>query len=100
MVGWASFTVIATPAMIPRKPKTRSRQVARLAASHQITRSRQHNSGPKTATIQYFVAPPSETLGPYRAATIRTANTRAGHALSGRNVLPEPGAGGSVMFSG
>src|SRR5207249_8896812 len=82
--------VSAALATRPRKPNNVSRQVARLAASHQISKRRQLNSGPKTATIQYFAAPSSERPGPNRAATIRRASRNAGQALSGRNCLREP----------
>ena len=81
--------VIAALATRPRKPNNLSRQVARLAASHQISKSRQANSGPKTATIQYFAAPSSEMPGPNRAASIRRASRNAGQALSGRNCFRE-----------
>src|SRR5205085_10233914 len=52
MLGWTRAIEMAAAAMIPRKPKTRSRQVARLAASHQIRISKQHRIGPKTEIIQ------------------------------------------------
>src|SRR5438105_6063022 len=81
--------VIAALATSPRKPNNLSRQVARLAASHQISKRRQPNSGPKTATIQYFAAPSSEMPGPNRVASISRASRNAGQALSGRNVLRE-----------
>src|SRR5438477_12775717 len=93
---------IAALAIRPRKPNNLSRQVARLAASHQISKSRQPNSGPKTATIQYFAAPSSKIPGPNRAASITEASRNAGQALSGRNGLREPsGALGrsGVLFS-
>ena len=83
------------------KPNNLSRQVARLAASHQISKRRQLNSGPKTATIQYFAAPSSEMPGPNRAASISRASKNAGQALSGRNCLCKPsgGPGRSGAFS-
>src|SRR4051794_39106310 len=81
---------MAAPATKPRKPNTLSRQVARLAASHQISKRRQANSGPKTATIQYFAAPSSKKPGPNRAASISKASKTAGQALSGRTCLREP----------
>src|SRR5712672_699385 len=92
--------VTAALATRPRKPNNLSRQVARLAASHQISKSRQPNNGPKTATIQYFV-PSSEMAGPNRAASIRRASRNAGQALSGRNCLREPSGvlGRSGAFS-
>src|SRR6267378_3764916 len=80
---------IAALATRPRKPNNLSRQVARLAASHQISKRRQPNSGPKTATIQYLAAPSSEMPGPNRVASIRRATRNAGQALSGRNCLRE-----------
>src|SRR5436190_10914256 len=85
MVGWASATVSAAAAMIPRKPKSLSRQVALLAVSHQIRMSRQHNIGPNTATIQYFEAPSSNSAGPNRAANIRTTRSTAGQVRNERN---------------
>src|SRR5215213_2235477 len=93
--------VMAAVAPRPRKPNTLSRHVARLAASHQITRSRQHKSGPNTDTIQYFAPPPSIMSGPNRAATIRKASRNAGQALSGRNGLRAPSGvlGCSGVFS-
>src|SRR6266568_4416901 len=93
--------VIAALATRPRKPNNLSRQVARLAASHQISKRRQPNSGPKTAIIQYFAAPSSEMPGPNRAASIRTASRNAGQALSGRNCLRDPSGvlGRSGAFS-
>ena len=39
-------------------PDSRSFQVARLTATHQINISTQHNSGPKTAIIQWEESPP------------------------------------------
>src|SRR5439155_12201255 len=93
--------VLAALATRPRKPNNLSRQVARLAASHQISKRRQPNSGPKTATIQYFEAPSSEMPGPNRAASIRRASRNAGQARSGRNRLGEPSGelGRSGAFS-
>src|SRR5438309_7583809 len=93
--------VIAALATRPREPNTLSRQVARLAASHQISKRRQPNSGPKTPTIQYFAAPSSEMPGPNRAASISRASRNAGQALSGRNCLREPSGvlGRSGAFS-
>src|SRR6266436_4870013 len=93
--------VIAALAIRPRKPNKLSRQVARLAASHQITKRRQPNNGPKTDTIQYFAAPSSEMPGPKRVASIRRATRSAGQALSGRNCLREPSGvlGRSGAFS-
>src|SRR5258708_40241716 len=93
--------VIAALATRPRKPNNLSRQVARLAASHQISKRRQPNIGPKTDTIQYFVAPSSEMPGPNRAASISRASRNAGQALSGRNCLREPSGvlGRSGAFS-
>src|SRR6266542_2967398 len=81
--------VIAALATKPRKPNNLSRQVARLAASHQISKRRQPNSGPKTATIQYFAAPSSERPGPNRAPSIGKATRNAGQALIGQNCLRE-----------
>src|ERR1043166_3239594 len=80
---------ITALAITPRNPNNLSRQVARLAASHQINKKRQPRSGPKTDTIQYFAAPSSKTPGPNRAASIRTGSKNAGHALSGRHCLRE-----------
>src|SRR6266436_8951816 len=93
--------VIAALAARPRKPNKLSRQVARLAASHQIIKRTQPNSGPKTATIQYFAAPSSEMPGPNRVASISRASRNAGQALSGRNGLREPSGvlGRSGAFS-
>ena len=93
--------VLAALATRPRKPNNLSHQVARLAASHQISKRRQPNSGPKTATIQYFAAPSSEMPGPNRAASIRRPSRNAGQALSGRNCLREPSGvlGRSGAFS-
>src|SRR5438445_2404682 len=93
--------VLAALATRPRKPNNLSRQVARLAASQQITKRRQPNNGPKTATIQYFAAPSSEMPGPNRVASIRRASRNAGQALSGRNCLREPSGalGRSGAFS-
>src|SRR5436190_19928404 len=93
---------MAAVAIRPRKPNTLSRHVARLAASHQITRRRQHNSGPNTDTIQYLAPPPSNMSGPNRAATISKASSIAGHARSGRKCLREPsevlGRSGAFSF--
>src|SRR5258706_16351135 len=50
MGGGAGVMVIAALATRPRKPNNLSRQVARLAPSHQINKRRQPNNGPKTAT--------------------------------------------------
>src|SRR5213083_571771 len=52
MVGCTRAMEIAAPPMSPRKPNKRSRQVARLAASHQIKIRRQHKIGPKMEIIQ------------------------------------------------
>src|SRR5438128_2349515 len=90
---------IAPLATRPRKPNNLSRQVARLAASHQISKRRQPNSGPKTATIQYFEDPSSEMPGPNRAASISRASRNAGQALSGPNLSPSGGPGRSGAFS-
>src|SRR5258706_11306238 len=47
--------------------------------------SRQHNSGPNTAAIQYFDAPCSNSAGPNRAPSISTTRSRAGQVRNGRN---------------
>ena len=72
--------------MIPKNPKTLSRQVALLAASHQIRMSRPHNVGPNTAAIQYFAAPSSNRPGPNRAPSIRATSVTAGQVRNGRKL--------------
>src|SRR5258708_35949257 len=88
--GSTSTIVIANTATSPRKPKTRSFQVARLAASHQITSSRQQTIGPIMANIQYFAKPPSRNAGTNRAAIITTTRNTAGQTRRGpeRDGLP------------
>jgi hypothetical protein len=80
------MTATTTAATSPRKPNNRSRQVARLAASHQMSRRRQQRRGPKTEIIQYFAIESAETSGPNLPASMSSANNTAGHALNGRNV--------------
>src|SRR6266516_1494974 len=79
-----STIVIANTEASPRKPKTRSFQVARLAASHQITSSRQQTIGPIMANIQYFAKPPSRNAGANRVITIKATRTTAGQTRRGR----------------
>src|SRR3989442_9162326 len=76
--GSTSIIIIANTAASPRKPKTRSFQVARLAASHQITRSRQQTIGPIMANIQYFAKPPSRNAGTNRVIIIKATRITAG----------------------
>src|SRR2546430_4207528 len=70
--------------MSPRKPRTRSFQVARLAASHQISRSRQQSIGPIMATIQYLAKPPSRYAGAKRATIISRTRNTPGQTRKGR----------------
>ncbi len=85
-VGWTRATTIAAPATKPRKPNTRSRQVALLAASHQITKSRQLNRARKP--------PPSSIARPCPAGspgqTVPPASAVRGEPPA------RPGAGGTV----
>src|SRR6266516_3514451 len=82
--GSTSTIIIANTAASPRKPKTRSFQVARLAASHQITSSRQQTIGPIMANIQYFAKPPSRNLGTNRVTIIKATRITAGQMRRAR----------------
>src|SRR6266498_4157523 len=82
--GSTSTIVIANTAASPRKPKTRSFQVARLAASHQITSSRQQTIGPIMANIQYLAKPPSRNVGTNRVIIIKATRITAGQTRSAR----------------
>src|SRR2546425_12378248 len=82
--GSTSTIIIANTAASPRKPKTRSFQVARLAASHQITSSRQQTIGPIMANIQYFAKPPSRNAGTNRVIIIKATRTTAGQTRRAR----------------
>src|SRR5262245_24494031 len=82
--GSTSDIVVANTATSPRKPKTRSFQVARLAASHQITRKRQQSIGPIMATIQYLDKPPSRNAGTNRATIIKATRITAGQTRRAR----------------
>src|SRR5213594_4854945 len=82
--GSTSIIIIANTAASPRKPKTRSFQVARLAASHQITRSRQQTIGPIMANIQYLAKPPSRNAGTNRVITIKATRITAGQTRKAR----------------
>src|SRR6266704_6580106 len=82
--GSTSTMVNANTAMSPRKPKTRSFQVARLAASHQITSSRQQTIGPIMANIQYFAKPPSRNAGTNRVIIIKATRIAAGQTRRAR----------------
>src|SRR5712675_1567929 len=82
--GSTSIMVNANTATSPRKPKTRSFQVARLVASHQITSSRQQTIGPIMANIQYLAKPPSRNLGTNRVTTIKATRITAGQTRRAR----------------
>ena|SRR6185369_12269821 len=82
--GSTSAIVAANTAAIPRKPKTRSFQVARLAASHQIKTSRQQTKGPIMANIQYFAKPPSRNAGTNRVIIIKATRIMAGQTRRAR----------------
>src|SRR5436309_10906690 len=82
--GSTSTITIANTAASPRKPKTRSFQVARLAASHQITSSKQQTIGPIMANIQYFAKPPSRNLGTNRMIIIKATRITAGQTRRAR----------------
>src|SRR6266498_3042993 len=82
--GSTSTIVIANTAASPRKPKTRSFQVARLAASHQITSSRQQTIGPIMANIQYLAKPPSRNAGTNRVIIIKATRITAGQTRRAR----------------
>src|SRR5436190_19076257 len=84
--GSTSSRVSANAPASPRKPKTRSFQVARLAASHQITSSAQQAIGPIMANIQYFARPPSRNAGTNRAIIITTTRITAGQTRRARTV--------------
>src|SRR5438552_10583757 len=82
--GSTSAIIIANTAASPRKPKTRSFQVARLAASHQMTSSRQQTIGPIMANIQYLAKPPSRNLGTNRVIIIKATRITAGQTRKAR----------------
>ena len=88
MVGSTSNSVKASAAGIPRKPDSRSFQVARLALSHQINMSKEHKRGPNTATIQCLESPPSSSVGANLAASISALKRTAGQMRSARKGLP------------
>src|SRR5438552_2840166 len=100
--GSTSTVVIANTAASPRKPKTRSFQVARLTATHQIISSRQQPIGPIIANIQYFAKPPSRNAGTNRviiikATRITAGQTRRARAADGRTGELDPA--GAASFS-
>src|SRR4051812_12877767 len=64
IVGCTSAKTMAAPPINPKTPNPLPRHVARLAATHQITKSKQHSSGPNTEAIQYFAEPFSNSPGP------------------------------------
>src|SRR6185503_2286142 len=76
--------VNANTATSPRKPKRRSFQVARLAASHQISSSRQQSIGPIMANIQYLAKPPSRNAGTNRVTIIKATRITAGQTRRAR----------------
>src|SRR5437773_12507783 len=82
--GSTSAIIIANTATSPRNPKTRSFQVARLAASHQISNSRQQTIGPIMANIQYLAKPPSRNAGANRVITIKATRITAGQTRKAR----------------
>src|SRR5881394_3384752 len=82
--GSTSAIIIANTAAIPRKPKTRSFQIARLAASHQIKTSRQQTKGPIMANIQYLAKPPSRNAGTNRVTIIKATRIKAGQTRRAR----------------
>src|ERR1044071_6543825 len=82
--GSTSTMVSANTAARPRKPKTRSFQVARLAASHQISSSRQQIIGPIMANIQYLAKPPSRNAGKNRVIIINATRITAGQTRRAR----------------
>src|SRR4051794_31208392 len=84
--GSTSAIVIPNTATSPRNPNTRSFQVARLAASHQMTSRRQQAIGPIMATIQYLASPPSRNAGKNRATIIATTRTTPGQTRRGRTI--------------
>ena len=98
MVGSTSSSVTTTEPMSPSNPNQRSFAVAWLAASHQIAISRQHSSGPNSATIQKFDIPPSIKAGPNRATNISPTRSQAGQVRSGRGLERFPDGSGAASF--
>src|ERR1041385_3285272 len=90
--GSTSIITIANTAASPRKPKTPSFQVARLAASHQMTSSRQQTIGPSMANIQYLAKPPSRNLGTNRVIIIKATRITAGQTRRAREADDLTGA--------